>query len=243
MLISDFTVICNECGRKYKIQSDDLNVDYTYSERPMGTEIQHIFCGEMYCHCGNKLSYTVTAVEYPAGAYDFHICDSEGCHYLNEPGAEMEYLPEPVLSACEEIIRNPSYIYNLKPWEFEEFVADVFRNMGFIADVTQRTRDGGKDIVATFEKGGVLYTTYFECKKYAPDRLVGVGIVREFFAVMEKERVDKGVIVTTSHFTRDAIAEAKQLNERVKLIDIDELYELIREINRIDSRSKYGREN
>lgn len=43
MLISDFTIMCDDCGRKYRIPSDSLNVDYACSERPMGTEVQHIF--------------------------------------------------------------------------------------------------------------------------------------------------------------------------------------------------------
>lgn len=71
------------------------------------------------------------------------------------------YLPEPVLSIYEEILQNPGYVYNLEPCEFEELVAGVFRRMGFNANVTQKTHDGGKDIVATFEMGGVFYTTYF----------------------------------------------------------------------------------
>ena len=76
-----------------------LDVDYACSERPMGTEVQHIFYGEMDCRCGNRLSYTVTAVEYPEGAYDFHTCESAGCTYIDKPSAEMDYyLPEPVLS-------------------------------------------------------------------------------------------------------------------------------------------------
>ncbi len=101
MLISDFEVICNVCGRRRVISSDFLEVDYEYSERSMGTEVQHIFYGESECRCGNILSYTVTAVEYPAGAYNFSICESEGCSYLEEPGVEMDYLPEPVLSVYE----------------------------------------------------------------------------------------------------------------------------------------------
>ena len=47
MMISDFTVICDDCGQKYRIQPDSLDVSYAYSERPMGTEVQHIFYGEM----------------------------------------------------------------------------------------------------------------------------------------------------------------------------------------------------
>lgn len=37
MLISDFTIMCDDCGRKYRIPSDSLDVDYACSERPMGT--------------------------------------------------------------------------------------------------------------------------------------------------------------------------------------------------------------
>ena len=38
MLISDFTIMCDDCGRRYRIPSDSLDVDYACSERPMGTE-------------------------------------------------------------------------------------------------------------------------------------------------------------------------------------------------------------
>ena len=134
MLISDFTIMCDDCGRKYRIPSDSLDVDYACSERPMGTEVQHIFYGVMDCQCGNRLSYTITAVEYPEGAYNFHTCESVGCTYIDEPSAEMDYyLPEPVLSIYEEILQNPGYVYNLEPCEFEELVADVFRR-SFPAD-------------------------------------------------------------------------------------------------------------
>lgn len=129
---------------------------------------------------------------------------------------------------CKEILRDPAYAYSIETWEFEGFVADVFPHYGFRADVTQRTRDVSKDIVAQFEVGGVFYTTYFECKQYAQNRPVGVNVVRELYAVMNRERVDKGVIVTTSYFTRDTIAEASTLNGRIRLIDFNELQKLMR---------------
>lgn len=87
MHISDFRIMCNNCGRKYRISSDSLDVDYACSERPMGTEVQHIFYGELDCRCGNRLSYTVAAVEYPEGAYDFHTCESAGCTHIDKPSA------------------------------------------------------------------------------------------------------------------------------------------------------------
>ena len=156
MLISDFTIMCDDCGRKYRISSDSLDVDYACSERPMGTEVQHIFCGVMDCQCGNRLSYKITAVEYPEGAYNFHTCESVGCTYIDEPSAEMDYyLPEPVLSIYEEILQNPGYVYNLEPCEFEELVADVFRRMGFNADVTQKHMMAAKILLQLLKWVGV----------------------------------------------------------------------------------------
>lgn len=246
MLISNFRIVCNECGKKYKISSDSLDVSYVYDERQMGTEIQHNFYGEMECSCGNRLSYTVTAVEYPEGAYNCRICNSIGCSYIENPRVDMEYeleeeleyLLNPVWSFYEVVFQNPKYVYNLEPWEFEKLVAEIFEKKGFDAEVTQRTRDGGKDIIATFEKGGVRYTTYFECKRYAPNKPVGVEVVRNLYAVMNKEQVDKGVIVTTSHFTKDAVKEAKQLG-RIRLIDFNELCDLMRDGSDQDSEYNF----
>lgn len=225
--INDFVVRCKNCSREHLIFADSLEVSFAYDERPMGTETQCVFCGEMKCRCGRELSYTITAVEYPIGAYDFHICESSGCDYIIKPVAEVEYILEPVIAIYEEILQNPEYVYSLEPWEFEELVAEVFEKHGYEAEVTQKTRDGGKDIVAQFEKGGVKFTTYFECKKYAPNRPVGVSVVRELSAVMDRDRIDKGVIVTTSSFTKDAVNEADSLNGRITLIDYDKLLELM----------------
>lgn len=53
---------------------------------------------------------------------------------------------------------------DLTPSEFEDFVAEAFERSGMKTYVTSQTRDGGKDIIAEFEVGGIQYTTYFECK-------------------------------------------------------------------------------
>jgi restriction endonuclease Mrr len=76
--------------------------------------------------------------------------------------------------------------------------------------------------------GGICYTTYFECKQYAQHKPVGAKVVRELYGVMNRDRIDKAVIVTTSYFTRGAIAEANRLNGRIKLIDYNELQRLMR---------------
>lgn len=44
--------------------------------------------------------------------------------------------------------------------------------------------------------------------------------------VINRDRVDKGVIVTDSYFTRDAHEEADLYNGRIQLIDRDALQDL-----------------
>lgn len=221
---------CNNCDRKYNINLDDLwEEDFDNGERNMGSETGHSYSIEADCKCGNRFYADVVGVEYPPGAIEYQYHEMKGCTILEEPEIVMDFedcgLPEPILSAYEQVLYDPQAMYSLEPWEFEEFVADVFRRQGFNLNVTQKTRDGGKDIVAEFEMGGVLYNTYFECKKYSPKNPVGVKIVRELFAVMERDRIDKGIIVTSSYFTADAKNEAKRLG--IGLIDHNKLIELM----------------
>lgn len=53
-------------------------------------------------------------------------------------------------------------------------------------------------------------------------------MVRELYAVMERERVNKGVIVTSSYFTAGAIEEAAMFNGRIDLIDFQKLQDVMR---------------
>ena len=114
---------------------------------------------------------------------------------------------------------------DLTPSEFEDFVAEAFERSGMETRVTSQTRDGGKDIIAKFEVGGIQYTTYFECKHWTGP--VGVNVVRNLAGVINRDRVDKGVIVTDSYFTRDAHEEADLYNGRIQLIDRDALQDLV----------------
>lgn len=83
---------------------------------------------------------------------------------------------------------NPKLLYSLTPRKFEEVVAELFYRMGYDVTITQMTRDGGKDIYVAKknELGSFLYIV--ECKKYSPDRTIGVGFIRELYGVVQAER-------------------------------------------------------
>ncbi len=103
----------------------------------------------------------------------------------------------------ESFRRNPARLHQLSPRQFEEIIAILFQEFGFEVELTKRTRDGGKDIVAIrHAAAGLKYLV--ECKHYSPERPVGVGVVRELLGTVTLEKGTKGILATTSRFTGSA---------------------------------------
>ena len=99
---------------------------------------------------------------------------------------------------------NPQALYQLTGTDFEMVMLEIYSKLGYNVEHTQKTRDGGKDIILRKPEilGDFIY--YVECKKYAAKRHVGVGIVRNLVGTINTDRVNGGILATTSYFTRDA---------------------------------------
>lgn len=113
----------------------------------------------------------------------------------------------------------PSLIHEIPGRKFEELVAELLRLQGYRVTLTQRSRDGGKDMFAHKDDGVVKSLFLVECKRYAPQKLVGVKLVREFWGVIEADRATGGVLVTTSGFTLDAQRFQGTVEHRLTLRD------------------------
>jgi HJR/Mrr/RecB family endonuclease len=119
--------------------------------------------------------------------------------------------------------KHPEKLYDLSPRKFEELIASVLEDLGFEVELTKATRDGGTDIIAYIRNAVCEYLTLVECKKYAPDNKVGVGIVREVTGVHHIKQATKSLIVTTSYFSADAIKEAKAFEHQLELKNYDSI--------------------
>lgn len=88
---------------------------------------------------------------------------------------------------------------------FEEIVAEVFRKFGYQVDLTKKTRDGGKDIIALRKDGDkVLERLLIECKHWKDK--IDVKPIRNLVGVaVTQDELPTGIILaTTSSFTEDA---------------------------------------
>lgn len=75
--------------------------------------------------------------------------------------------------------------------------------MGFRAEMTKATDDGGIDVEAVLEGDSLLRGRYIvQCTRFGGNRLVGVKVVREFYGVLTAAPgVVKGILITNTGFT------------------------------------------
>lgn len=115
--------------------------------------------------------------------------------------------------------------YCLHPKIFEEVVGDVFRNIGYIADVTAYHRDGGIDVILynSNNKIGV------QVKRYKDS--IQVSQIRGFLGALIENNMTKGIFVTTSIFQKGAyktVDKYSQQNYKIELVDCDKFYDLLK---------------
>jgi restriction system protein len=109
----------------------------------------------------------------------------------------------------------------MSPANFEKEMAEMFRGLGYNAEVVGGANDGGIDVIA--HKDGKRY--YIQCKKFIT-REVTPHDVRDFLGAITNANnpADKGYFITTGGFTLMA-TKAAEGNPRIELIDGNRLIE------------------
>lgn len=128
-----------------------------------------------------------------------------------------------------------SVLQELSGADFEKLIATLLTRMGFQTEMTKTSGDGGIDIVAVLDKPVIGGRFLVQCKRYAPDNLVGASIVRDFYGAVTADRGTKGIIITTSDFTAQARGFAQRVG--VELIPLEQLKRLLLENGLHDSCS------
>ncbi|MFH1235903.1 MAG: restriction endonuclease [Parcubacteria group bacterium] len=111
----------------------------------------------------------------------------------------------------------------LHPDQFEDFIAELFRRLGYKTEIVGGVNDGGVDVVA--EKDGIKH--YVQCKKFII-RQVGVHDVRDFYAALVHRFSNaRAFFITTNIFTLEA--EKFCEDKSIELIDGNKLMEYVRQ--------------
>lgn len=98
---------------------------------------------------------------------------------------------------------------------FEQAVANLFRNIGFTAEVSNRGGDGGVDIILQKAERRIAV----QCKRYKS--VVGPHVIRDLWGTMNYLGFNEGCIVTTTGFTKGVTEFAKDKN--IFLVDLKDI--------------------
>ena len=139
---------------------------------------------------------------------------------------EIESLQEEVNASWEQTLLTS--LKSMEPAAFERLCQRLLRECGFThVEVTGKVGDGGIDGRGIMKLGDLLsFHVFFQCKRY--DGQVSAGAMRDFRGAMVG-RGDKGLLITTGGFTRDAVKEAtRDGTPPIELVDGDALCSLLK---------------
>lgn len=154
---------------------------------------------------------------------------------------ETEMTPDEVIDQAWDEIRGKlaqDLLSNMKqcsPIFFEKLVVDLLVKLGYgefshkpnISNprVTKQSGDGGIDGVVPQDKLG-LDNVYIQAKRWDKGP-VSVGEIQKFAGALDGVKASKGVFITTSSFSRDALVYADKIAKNVVLVDGEKLANLM----------------
>ena len=152
----------------------------------------------------------------------------------NETAAEQT--PEDAMAVAYQRVRKSleaellEQIKAASPGFFERLVVDVLVAMGYggsrqdAGRATRRTRDGGIDGMIKEDRLG-LDVIYVQAKRW--ENTVGRPEIQKFAGALQGQRANKGIFITTSNYSHEAIEYAAVIPTRIILIDGDMLVSLM----------------
>ncbi len=147
--------------------------------------------------------------------------DTEDPADVSAPTDETERSAADHVEIVRELLRAMS------PGGFERFCQRLLRESGFErVEVTGRSGDGGIDGHGLLRVNPLVsFSVIFQSKRYSSP--VGSPQIRDFRGAMSG-RADRGLFITTSSFTRDAVREANRDGAtQIELIDADGIISLL----------------
>lgn len=155
---------------------------------------------------------------------------------IEYPWDDLPYSDELDAVAGLDTVQN---VLDLDGYEFERLMVQLFEAIPDFDEV-RRTRsraDGGIDLVAVNTTPFVGGRVAIQAKRYATHRKVDIAAIREIVGSISQREFNKGIVITTSGFTKASREEATRLG--VELYDGERLlwllrHHLHREFNIID---------
>lgn len=165
--------------------------------------------------------------------------DTESESLREEPN---EQTPEENLDKAYQRIRKTlalellNRVVDLTPTFFERLVVELLVKMGYGGSIKDagkaigKSGDEGIDGTIKEDKLG-LDIIYIQAKKWRPGIVVGRPELHKFVGALAGQGAKKGIFITTSNFTKDALEYTPKNETKIVLIDGEQLAQLMIDYN------------
>lgn len=155
---------------------------------------------------------------------------------FEEPPTLAKLTPEDQLALAYGRLRSGlevdllEQIKSVSPAFFERLVVDLLVAMGYggsrqdAGRVIGKSGDGGIDGIIKEDKLG-LDAIYIQAKRW--ENTVGRPDIQKFAGALQGHRASKGVFISTSSYSREALDYVEQINTKIILIDGNQLAQLM----------------
>ena len=178
-----------------------------------------------------------TLEKYPA-FIDFKSRRREATN--DQPEVLSSETPEDALASAYKKLRIDvesellDIVKTASPSFFERLVVDLLVKMGYggnrqdAASAVGKSGDGGIDGIINEDRLG-LDVIYIQAKRW--DGTVGRPEIQKFAGALQGQRAKKGIFITTSSFSSEAIDYTKFIDTRIILIDGAQLVKFMVDLN------------
>ena len=166
--------------------------------------------------------------------------ESEPATVPVSPTSDVKSTPEEALENSYQLLQDAlatellETIKSGTPAAFEKIVVDLLVAMGYggsvedAGKVVGKSGDGGIDGIIKQDKLGLDFL-YVQAKRWKD--VVGSPEIMKFSGSLTKKHANRGVFITTSWFSADALDYVKEIQQRIILIDGKQLASLMIEHN------------
>lgn len=153
-----------------------------------------------------------------------------------EEGTGESGTPEETIDQAVDLVEDnlrselQSQLASVDPYRFEQVVLDLLFAMGYggsraeAAKVTKKSSDEGIDGVINEDRLG-LDVIYVQAKRWQNN--IGRKEIQSFVGALAGQQASKGVFITTSEFVQNALDYARNVSQKVILIDGNRLADLM----------------
>jgi restriction system protein len=136
-------------------------------------------------------------------------------------------------SLASELLNN---VVDLSPAFFERLVVELLVKMGYGGSIKDagkamgKSGDEGIDGTIKEDKLG-LDIIYIQAKRWRPGNVVGRPEIQKFVGALAGQGAKKGIFITTSNFTKEALDYTPRNETKIVLIDGEQLAQLMIDCN------------